>query len=80
MVDEIGKMEMFSGAFQKAVTTLLNDKTVMLLATIPVVGANPIPFVEEIRRHPQVRLFQVIIFYLINHLYNVYLLPKVKIL
>lgn len=59
VVDEIGKMEMFSGNFQKAVSQLLCKKDVTLLATIPVKSANPIPLVEEVRRHPEVRLFEV---------------------
>ena len=58
MIDEIGKMELFSHSFQQAVKELLKHPKVTVFATIPAPGkANP--FVEEIRHRDDVSVFTV---------------------
>jgi nucleoside-triphosphatase len=59
VVDEIGKMELFSSNFKKLLSQMLNNRSISLLATIPVMSASPIPLVEEVRRHPDVLLMEV---------------------
>jgi nucleoside-triphosphatase len=59
VIDEIGKMELFSDRFTKAVTHLLGDKRVTVLATIPVRRNPDIHFVEQIRRRNDIRLFEI---------------------
>ena len=58
VIDEIGKMELFSRSFQQAVKELLKHPKVTVFATIPAPGkANP--FVEEIRHRDDVSVFTV---------------------
>ncbi|GLV31173.1 uncharacterized protein CBL_12248 [Carabus blaptoides fortunei] len=52
VLDEIGKMEMFSQAFAKSVTDLFNLPAVKILATIPVSRGKPLPLVEKLRNDP----------------------------
>lgn len=55
IIDEIGKMELFSLQFKKAVETAIeSDKKV--LATIML---RSFPFADEIKQHPEVRLIEV---------------------
>lgn len=58
ILDEIGKMELYSKRFQAAVHTLLLQKQ-LLLATIPSQTRQPIPLVEQLRSSPSALLFQV---------------------
>ena len=55
IIDEIGKMELFSDNFRAAVREIINgDKKV--LGTIMLA---PHPWADEIKRHPQVKLIEV---------------------
>ncbi|CAG7835566.1 unnamed protein product [Allacma fusca] len=58
IIDEIGKMEMFSKRFQVAVReAFTSDLTI--LATIPIPKGKPIALVEEVRQNPNSKLFQI---------------------
>ncbi|XP_070577782.1 cancer-related nucleoside-triphosphatase homolog [Ptychodera flava] len=59
VIDEIGKMEMFSEAFKDEVKRLLNMPGSTVLATIPVPKGKTLPFVEDIRNRKDVRIFTV---------------------
>ncbi|WP_457599788.1 NTPase [Hydrogenivirga sp.] len=50
VVDEVGKMELFSRAFRELVRELAHDPKVTLLATLPIRDVHPI--VKELRRMP----------------------------
>ena len=55
VIDEIGKMELFSNRFRKLVCDALNaDK--QLLATIPLKGND---FIREIKQRPDIHLWEV---------------------
>ncbi len=55
VIDEIGKMELFSSRFREMVARALNsEKTV--LATAP---AYPVPFVDKIKLRDDIRLFSL---------------------
>ena len=62
IIDEIGKMELFSQNFIKSVSEILAANGSTVLATIPVRRQNPIRFVEEIRNRKDVKLFEVSFF------------------
>jgi len=55
VVDEIGKMELFSHSFQEAVTDALNEN-VVFLATI---GKVDHPFVRDLKRRKDISLFEI---------------------
>lgn len=58
VIDEIGKMELFSRSFQQTVKELLKHSKVTVFATIPAPGkANP--YVEEIRHRDDVLVYTV---------------------
>ena len=58
VIDEIGKMELFSRSFQQTVKELLKHPKVTVFATIPAPGkANP--YVEEIRHREDVLVYTV---------------------
>ena len=59
VVDEIGKMELFSRSFEDAVRQLMSCSRVILLATIPAQRRIPVEFADEVRHSPTVRLFEV---------------------
>ncbi|XP_066279247.1 cancer-related nucleoside-triphosphatase homolog isoform X1 [Branchiostoma lanceolatum] len=59
IIDEIGKMEMFSQHFIQAVRMVLDSPASTVLATIPVPKGRPLPLVEEIRRRKDTTLFTV---------------------
>ncbi|XP_078000742.1 cancer-related nucleoside-triphosphatase-like [Glandiceps talaboti] len=59
VIDEIGKMEMFSDSFKHEVKSLLNKSGSTVLATIPMPKGRPIPFVEEIRNRTDVNVITV---------------------
>ncbi|XP_078674401.1 cancer-related nucleoside-triphosphatase homolog isoform X1 [Branchiostoma floridae x Branchiostoma belcheri] len=59
IIDEIGKMEMFSQHFIQAVRLVLDSPGSTVLATIPVAKGRPLPVVEEIRRRNDATLFTV---------------------
>jgi len=55
VIDEIGKMELFSDNFRKAVLQIINSGQ-RVLGTIML---NPHPWADEIKRHPRVNLITV---------------------
>lgn len=59
IIDEIGKMELFSSVFKQSVQTLFRSPLVRILTTIPIAKGKPMPFVEAIRNNPAVQLFTV---------------------
>ncbi|KAI8513291.1 hypothetical protein Bbelb_099300 [Branchiostoma belcheri] len=59
IIDEIGKMEMFSQHFIQAVRLVLDSPGSTVLATLPVAKGRPLPVVEEIRRRNDATLFTV---------------------
>jgi len=56
IIDEIGKMECFSDKFRKLIKKIL-DSDKLLVATISQKGAG---LIEEIKKRPDVRLFEMI--------------------
>lgn len=59
VIDEIGKMEMFSQSFIRAVRQAVDNKTLTIIATIPVPKGKPLPLVEEIRSRQDVEIFTI---------------------
>ncbi|KAG9461459.1 hypothetical protein GDO78_016818 [Eleutherodactylus coqui] len=59
VIDEIGKMELFSQPFTSAVGKVLDNPSVVVLGTLPVSKGRLLPFVEEIRHRQDVKLFNV---------------------
>jgi len=59
VIDEIGKMELFSQKFEQMVRSLMSTSNVTLLATIPQKRQIPVTFANEVRTSPTVRLFEV---------------------
>lgn len=55
VIDEIGKMELFSPLFREAVLQAINSGK-KVLGTIML---SPHPFADEIKRHPKVKIIQV---------------------
>jgi len=55
VIDEIGKMELFSPSFREAVLKAINSGK-KILGTIML---NPHPFADEIKRHPKVKVVEV---------------------
>ncbi|PKU43277.1 cancer-related nucleoside-triphosphatase [Limosa lapponica baueri] len=59
VIDEIGKMELFSQAFIQAVRQTLTGSGTMVLGTIPIPKGKPLDLVEEIRSRKDVKVFNV---------------------
>ncbi|PFX27426.1 Cancer-related nucleoside-triphosphatase [Stylophora pistillata] len=59
IVDEIGKMELFSDCFVRAVRELFSSPQATILATVPVTKQRPIPFVDELKNRRDVTLIEV---------------------
>lgn len=59
VIDEIGKMEMFSKPFQEAVRAVFGIPNCVIMATIPVSKGNPIPLVKELVSRNDTRVFTV---------------------
>ncbi|KAI5610497.1 cancer-related nucleoside-triphosphatase isoform X1 [Silurus asotus] len=59
VIDEIGKMELFSQAFIRAVRQTLDSTDCTILGTIPVPKGRPLGLVEEIRARRDVKVFMV---------------------
>ncbi|NXO94703.1 NTPCR triphosphatase, partial [Certhia brachydactyla] len=59
VIDEIGKMELFSQAFIQAVRQTLAGSGTVVLGTIPVPKGKPLDLVEEIRSRKDVKVFNV---------------------
>ena len=59
VIDEIGKMELFSQSFIQVVSQILSGSGVVMLGTIPVPKGKPLGLVEEIRNRKEVKVFNV---------------------
>ncbi|KAK2491758.1 hypothetical protein MC885_021808 [Smutsia gigantea] len=59
VIDEIGKMELFSQPFIQAVHQTLATPGTVVLGTIPVPRGKPLALVEEIRQRDDVKVFSV---------------------
>lgn len=59
VIDEIGKMELFSQSFIQSVSQVLSSSRVVMLGTIPVPKGKPLGLVEEIRNQKEVKVFNV---------------------
>ncbi|XP_074844754.1 cancer-related nucleoside-triphosphatase [Carettochelys insculpta] len=59
IIDEIGKMELFSQSFIQAVRQILTDSRTTILGTIPIPKGKPLGLVEEIRSRKDVKVFNV---------------------
>ncbi|ELU01135.1 hypothetical protein CAPTEDRAFT_94348 [Capitella teleta] len=59
VIDEIGKMELFSSRFVSQVRKILNSEGSSVICTIPVPKGRPIPLVEEIRNRANATVFTV---------------------
>ena len=62
IVDEVGKMELFSQSFVNSVCELFSSSQATVLATVPVAKQRPIPFVDELKKRKDVTLIEVSIF------------------
>lgn len=60
IVDEIGKMELFSKPFMKAVIELFESQA-SILATVPVARQHSIQIVEQLKQREDVTLVEVIL-------------------
>nr|XP_039252935.1 cancer-related nucleoside-triphosphatase-like [Styela clava] len=61
IIDEVGKMELFSERFKRKTRKILqdSDNEFIVLGTIPVKRGKGIPFVESIREDKRVKIFEV---------------------
>ncbi|CAH2319881.1 cancer-related nucleoside-triphosphatase [Pelobates cultripes] len=59
VIDEIGKMELCSEPFIQAVRTVLEGGKAVIFGTIPIPKGKPLPLIEEIRRRPDVKVFNI---------------------
>ncbi|XP_063231192.1 cancer-related nucleoside-triphosphatase [Bacillus rossius redtenbacheri] len=59
VLDEIGRMELFSDEFKKKVKEAVETPNRVILATIPIAKGRPLSFVEELRCHRSAKLFTV---------------------
>lgn len=59
VIDEIGKMELFSQPFIQAVRQMLSTPGTVVLGTIPIPKGKPLALVEEIRNRNDVQVFSV---------------------
>ncbi|XP_040286679.1 cancer-related nucleoside-triphosphatase homolog [Bufo bufo] len=59
VIDEIGKMELFSQPFISGVKKVLDNSSVVVFGTLPVSRGRTLPLVEEVRHRQDVKLFTV---------------------
>ena len=59
VIDEIGKMELFSQPFIRAVRQTLDSSSCTVLGTIPIPKGKPLGLVEEVRSRRDVKIFTV---------------------
>lgn len=59
VIDEIGKMELFSQSFIRSVRQTLDNCPCTVLGTIPVPKGRPLGLVEEVRSRTDVKVFIV---------------------
>lgn len=59
LLDEIGKMEMFSRSFCAAVRKVFDQEDVIVLATVPVTRGRDPPLLDEIKNRSDCMLQEV---------------------
>ncbi|XP_030604201.1 cancer-related nucleoside-triphosphatase [Archocentrus centrarchus] len=59
VIDEIGKMELFSQSFIREVRQALDSSSCTVLGTIPIPKGKPLGLVEEVRNRRDVKVFTV---------------------
>ncbi|XP_041645769.1 cancer-related nucleoside-triphosphatase [Cheilinus undulatus] len=59
VIDEIGKMELFSQSFIRSVRQILESSPCTVLGTIPIPKGKPLGLVEEVRGRRDVKVFTV---------------------
>ncbi|XP_044865038.1 cancer-related nucleoside-triphosphatase isoform X2 [Mauremys mutica] len=59
VIDEVGKMELFSQSFIQAVRQTLTASGTTILGTIPIPKGKPLGLVEEIRSRKDIKVFNV---------------------
>ena len=59
IVDEVGKMELFSQSFISSVRELFSLQQATILATVPLTKQRPILFVDELKNRKDVTLIEV---------------------
>lgn len=59
VIDEIGKMELFSQSFIRSVRQTLDSSSYTILGTIPIPKGKPLGLVEEVRSRRDVKVFTV---------------------
>lgn len=59
VIDEIGKMELFSQSFIRSVRQTLDGSSCTILGTIPIPKGKPLGLVEEVRSRRDVKVFTV---------------------
>ncbi|CAG6017694.1 unnamed protein product [Menidia menidia] len=59
VIDEIGKMELFSQSFIRAVRQTLDGSCFAIMGTIPIPKGKPLGLVEEVRSRRDVKVFTV---------------------
>lgn len=59
IVDEVGKMELFSHSFISSVRELFSLQQAIILATVPLTKQHPISFVDELKNRKDVTLIEV---------------------
>lgn len=58
IIDEIGKMELYSRSFTQAVKNVF-DQSVVVLATVPASKGRSLQLVEDIKKRPDCLLYEV---------------------
>uniref|UniRef100_A0A3Q1GAN2 Nucleoside-triphosphatase, cancer-related n=1 Tax=Acanthochromis polyacanthus TaxID=80966 RepID=A0A3Q1GAN2_9TELE len=66
VIDEIGKMELFSQSFIRAVRKTLDSSSCTILGTIPIPKGKPLGLVEEVRSRRDVKVFTVTFWLVFN--------------
>lgn len=59
VIDEVGKMELFSHQFVDAVRELFQSKETVIMATVPVTRGRALPLVDELKQRQDCALFEV---------------------
>lgn len=59
VLDEIGKMELFSKPFSTAIKRVFDQKNLVVLATVPLAKGRGLAAVEEIKRRQDCSLIEV---------------------
>lgn len=59
IVDEVGKMELFSQSFISSVRELFSLEQATILASVPLTKQRPISFVDELKKRKDVTLIEV---------------------